>query len=112
MGIWHIWMNGLWHCRHMHPYERLFAALREKREGWYLNDSGELRRAQSCPISIAAGVFDPESDYADDDAKCCFGMTDEQMCYVMLAADGCDYEGSGYEDLARKLRHYLGVKQG
>lgn len=92
----------------MHPYEKLFAALRDKRSGWKINDDGELRRNGICPVAVGTGGNDHY--YVDDDARCCLGMNCLQTCYATMAADGCSYETCGYEDLARKLKHYLGVK--
>lgn len=108
---WRAWMNG-WAVQHMHPYERLFAALRDRKGDWYVTDEDELRRhedsSQTCVVAEASGGMD--NDQAEEDAACCFGMDRDQFCRLMLGADGCAYPGCGYEDLARKLRHYLGVQ--
>ncbi len=114
---WRAWMNGAWAVKHMHPYERFFAALRDRRwMAWYLSECNELRcqqgrietNADPCPVGMASGsrCLDQE----DDDAAGCFGMSADQAARLLLGIDGCDYPGSGYEDLARKLRHFLGVQ--
>lgn len=92
-----------------HPYEAMFSLLRDKRGlAWRTNNGAVHDDQYRAPLVAAIGAADDE--YIDDDALACIGMTWEQVDYVMLATYGCAYPGCGYEDLARKLYHYLGVK--
>lgn len=95
-----------------HPYERLFWYLRyTKHWSWKTDDDGAIHNYH-LPLftAVAVQAYDFDGTYAAEGfLRGLCGMTEEQAAHAVLAADGCAYPGCGYEDLARKLRHYLGA---